>query len=308
MGLTPEQKTAREGTIGSSDAPVVAGLSPYKSPLVLYHELRGDLERYSDQETQAQRIGSKLEPVIAEIAADELGLKIRRCAPRRSLAHPFMSANVDFEIVSHAKGPGVFEIKNRSGLAPWEQLPDDIEIQTRHQLAVTNRSWGLVAAMFQFGTIRTYEVARDQEIEAYLIELEGRFMLRVERGEPPDTVWTEDSLSLLKRLYPQDSGKTVTLDNPRALTEVMQLMAAKDMLKSTEAAKDAAEGWLKAQMEDASTAIIPGYGELTWRTTKSSTHFDEEAFKAAHPALYQQFIKERPGYRRFLLKPAKEAT
>ena len=303
--LTDEQKTAREGSLGSSDAPVVAGLSPYKSPLVLYYEMHGDLPRYSDEETAYQRIGSKLEPVIAEIAADELGVKIRRCAPRRSNAHPFMSANLDFEIVSNPKGPGVFEIKNRSGVKPWDSLPEDIELQTRHQMAVTNRDWGIVAAMFQFGTIRHYEIERDMEIESYLIEIEAKFMLRVEKGEPPTADWSKDGLDLLKKLYPRDSGKTIVLDSLEAVAMVDQYLGCREVLKDMEAKEAAAKGWIQAAMQDASYAEIPGYA-VSWKSTKPSKHFDEDALKAAHPEIYQQFIKERPGYRRFLLKPAKE--
>ena len=303
--LTDAQKAKREGTLGSSDAPVVAGLSPYKSPLVLYYELHGELPRYSDEETRYQRIGSKLEPVIAEIAAEELKLKIRRCAPRRHPAHAFMTANLDYEIVSNPKGPGVFEIKNRAGQKPWEQLPEDVEVQARHQMAVTNREWGIVAAMFQFGTIRHYELQRDKELEAYLIEIEGRFMVRVEKGEPPDTVWDKESLNILKRLYPTDSGKTVKLDSPEAVAMVDQYLGCRDMLKDMEQKEAAAKGWIQAAMQDATYAEIPGY-TCSWKSTKPSKHFDEDAFKTAHPDLYQSFIKDRPGYRRFLLKTAKE--
>lgn len=303
--LTPDQKTNREGSLGSSDAPVVAGLSPYKSPLMLYYELHGELPRYSDEETAYQRIGSKLEPVIAELAAEELMLKIRRSAPRRSTTHPFMTANLDYEIVSHPNGPGVFEVKNRAGQKPWESLPEDIELQTRHQLAVTNREWGIVAALFQFGTIRHYEIERDKEIEAYLIEIEGRFMLRVERGEPPDTTWNQHGLDLLKKLYPRDSGKAITLDSPDAVAMVEQFLHAKDEMKVYEDMEAAAKGWLQAAMQDATYAEIPGY-ICSWKSTKAGTAFDMERFKTEHPDLWASYQTTKAGYRRFMVKPAKE--
>lgn len=304
--LSDEQKASREGSLGSSDAPVVCGLSPYKSPLVLYYELHGELPRYSDDETQAQRIGSRLEPVIAELAAEELQIKIRKCAPRRHAKYPFMTANLDYEIVSHPKGPGVFEIKNRSGIKPWESLPEDIEIQARHQMAVTNREWGIVAAMFQFGTIKHYELERDKEIEEYLIHIEQNFLIRVEKSDPPTADWNKDGLDILKKLYPRDSGKSVILDDIKAIEYVRMLEEAKLEVKRAEAIEAEAKGFLQSSMQDASTAVIPGYGEITWKSVKASKGFDEAAFKAAHPDLYQQFIKERPGYRRFLLKPSKE--
>ena len=56
--LTDKQKEAREQAIGSSDAPVVAGVSTYCSPLELYYKLHGELPRYDDNETWEQKAGS----------------------------------------------------------------------------------------------------------------------------------------------------------------------------------------------------------------------------------------------------------
>lgn len=303
--LTDQQKEARTQSLGSSDAPVVAGVSPYKSPLELYYQLRGDLPRYTDEETQAQRIGSRLEPVIAEMAAEDLGIKIRRCPTRQHPKHPFMVASLDFEIVNHANGPGVFEIKNRGASKPFDALPDDIALQVAQQLAVTNREWGIVAVLFGFGTLKTYEVERDRELEEYLIELEARFMLRVERGEPPDHQWTPETVGLLKRLYPQDSGQEVTLpDEAAVMVERFQL--AKTVIARQEAEKAEAEGWLKSHMMDASVGVLPNGAQVTWKSTKPSQKFDEAVFKAERPEMWAAYQKVVPGYRRFLVKPAKE--
>jgi len=301
--LTDQQKRERQHALGSSDAPIVAGVSPYKSPLELYYQLHGDLPRYTDEETQAQRIGSKLEPVIAELAADELHLVIRRSPTRRHPNHPWMVANLDFEIVSNRKGPGILECKNRGASKPFETLPDDIMLQVVQQMAVTQREWGVVAVLFGFGHLKTYEVTRDKELEEYLIELEGRFLLRVQRGEPPDQTWTPETVGMLKKLYPSDTGKHLALD------ERFSLMAqgfeqAKTDLKTAEERKAAYEGDLKSAMGDASTACCPGY-ELSWKSTRPSQKFDNDRFETEQPALYAQYQKTVPGYRRFLVKPQK---
>src|SRR5207247_5667635 len=105
---------------------------------------------------------------------------------------------------------------------------------------------------------------------------------------------------------PTDSGKTITLDSTEAVAMIYQYRDAKEDMKAVESLEAQAKGWLQAAMQDASTAVIPGFGEITWKTTKPSKHFDEEAFKANHPMMYEDYRKERPGYRRFLLKPSKE--
>lgn len=302
--LSERQKEAREQALGSSDAPIVAGVSPYKSPLELYYQLHGELPRYTDDETQAQRIGSKLEPMIAELAAEDLGYKIRRCPTRRHPSQPFMVANLDFEIVGGIKGPGVLEIKNRGASKPFETLPDDIALQVAHQLAVTQRDWGIVAVLFGFGTLKTYEVQRDKELEEYLIELEARFMLRVSKGEPPDHTWTPETVGILKKLYPTDSGTTIALPENHALN-VAGFLQAKKELDAAEERKALYEGLLKSAMMDASAATCPGY-KLSWKSTKASQKFDLDRFKAEQSALYNQYLKTVPGHRVFRVTPSKE--
>lgn len=302
--LTDKQKEAREASLGSSDAPIVAGVSPYKSPLELYYQLHGDLPRYTDEETQAQRIGSKLEPMIAELAAEDLGLKIRRTGTKRHAKYPFMVASLDFEIINNPKGPGVLEIKNRGASKPFDTLPDDIHLQVVQQMAVTQREWGIVAVLFGFGNLKTYEVQRDRELEGYLIELEARFMARVQQSDPPDATWTPETVGLLKRLYPMDSGKTIALPEQHELNAA-GFLSAKAEMDAAEERKATYEGLLKNAVADATTGTLPGY-TITWKSTKPGVKFDADAFKAEHPDLWAQYQKPTPGYRRFTVKPSKE--
>lgn len=302
--LTAKQKEAREHSLGSSDAPIVAGVSPYKSPLELYYQLHGELPRYTDEETQAQRIGSKLEPMIAELVAEDLGLKIRRLQTQRHKQYPFMVASLDFEIVNHPKGPGVLEIKNRMGSKPFEHLPDDITLQVVQQLAVTNREWATVGVLFGFGKLVTYDVRRDKELEQYLIELESRFMARVVNSEPPDHTWTPETVGILRKLYPTDSGKSIVL--PDELTSSVEgFIRAKAEIDADETNKATFEGVLKSAMGEASSATCPGY-TLSWKSTKASQKFDLDAFKEQEPVLYAHYLKTVPGYRRFTIKPSRE--
>lgn len=302
--LTDAQKTERQQAIGSSDAPVIVGVSPYKSPLELYYQLEGSLPRYTSEETQAQRIGSKIEPLIAELAAEELGVKIRRAPVKRHPAHAFMVAHLDYEIVNHPQGPGVFEIKNRMGAKPYEELPEDIQIQVAHQLAVTRREWGIVAVLFGFGVLKTYEVRRDKELEDYLIELEAKFILRVERRDPPTEVWTAKSLELLKKLYPADNGQVIALPDDAAVNAA-GFLQAKAEIDAAEERKALYEGLLKSALGEAVKATMPGY-ECAWKKTKDGVKFDEERFKQEEPELYAKYQTTRPGYRRFTVKPTKE--
>lgn len=304
--LTEKQKVERQNSLGSSDAPIVCGASSYCSPLELYYKLHGELPRYSDEESQAQRIGSKIEPLIAELAAEELGVKIRRAPTKRHPHHAFMVANLDFEIVNHPRGPGIFEIKNRIGAKPYDELPDDIQIQTAHQLAVTRREWGKVAVLFGFGVLKTYEVERDTELEEYLIDIEAQFLLRVEQHDPPTEAWTPKTVDLLKRLYPRDSGQEIVLADNHAINAA-GFLQAKQEIEAAEEKKALYEGLLKQAIGAASLAKTPGY-QMSWKSTKGGKRFDEDLFAQEHPELYERYMVTKPGYRVFRVKASKEVA
>jgi predicted phage-related endonuclease len=274
------------------------------SPIELYYRLRGELPRYSDEETLAQRIGSKIEPLIAELAAEDLGIKIRRSPTRRHRSYEWMVANLDFEIVGNPKGPGVLEIKNRSGMKPCDQLPDDIAIQLIHQLAVTDRAWGIVAILFGFGHLKTFEVQRDREMEEYLLKIEARFLARVSSGNPPSEEWNSTSLGILKQLYPQDNGKTIVLPQ-QSIEHAEGFLLAKQDIESAEERKSYHEGILKSSIGDAMTAELPGWGEITWKSNKPGKAFDKERFAIDHPNLYEEYQKSINGARVFRVKREK---
>jgi predicted phage-related endonuclease len=315
MALTEKQKADRENKVGSSDAPIIAGVSPYKSPLELLYQFRGVLPRYTEEETEYQKIGAKLEPVIAELVADKLGVKYRRCPVAVHPSYPWCVSHQDFDIVGNPKGPAVFEIKNRSGIRPWEQVPDDVEVQVRHQMMVKNREWAIVGAMFQFGMIKSYIIERDKETEACLIELELRFLAMVAKKEAPlPGDWGTGGVDLLKRLYPRDSGRIITLDSTQALVAASVFQSTRAEIKSLEAQKEAAEGFLKDAMRDASEAVIPGFGNITWRAAKdgeAKEWVDLDLLKKDYPDAAAKCISMKPGKsggRRFLLKEAKGLT
>jgi hypothetical protein len=49
-------------------------------------------------------------------------------------------------------------------------------------------------------------------------------------------------------------------------------------------------------------ATLDGNVLATWKSAKSSQKFDAKAFQAAYPQMYNQFVRETPGSRRFLIK------
>jgi hypothetical protein len=56
-------------------------------------------------------------------------------------------------------------------------------------------------------------------------------------------------------------------------------------------------------MGDASVlSNIEGQVLATWKNAKASPKFDSKLFQSSMPDIYQQFVRDIPGSRRFLLK------
>jgi hypothetical protein len=47
---------------------------------------------------------------------------------------------------------------------------------------------------------------------------------------------------------------------------------------------------------------VDGSVMATWKSAKGSRKFDATAFREAYPQMYDQFVREVPGSRRFLIK------
>lgn len=305
--LTQPQQEERAMRLGSSDAPIVAGVSPYKGPQTLYYQMTGQLPRYDPEETWEQKMGTLVEPIVAELVAEREGIKVRRIGVREHAKYPWMVAHLDYEIVAHSRGPGILEIKRRSHQR-FHVLPDEIRLQVAHQLAVTDREWSKVAVLFDWGAPVVFDVDRDRELESNLIELEVQFMDRLARNDPPPFEYNAETATILKQLYPQDSGREVILEDPAAWTHWNALLAARAMLHDVEDAKEREEAWFKDQIREAATLRIPNLGTITWKTAKGSRRFDLDRCKAEHPDLVEKYMTMTAGSRRFLVKEEKKLS
>jgi len=105
--------------LGSSDAAVAVGLSPYKCPLSLWLEKTGRKEPEDISHKEAVLWGIELEPVLAQVYAKRTGYRVRRVnAVLQHPEHLFMLANLDREVVGHPDGPGILEIKTPAITVP----------------------------------------------------------------------------------------------------------------------------------------------------------------------------------------------
>ena len=298
----------RKGGIGSSDAAAAVGLNPYKSQLELWMEKTGRSAASEESPgMQDPRFwGALLEPNVAVAYMQKTDRKVRKI--NAVLQHPtfnFMLANLDREVVG-CPDVQILECKTAGefGSRLWrEGVPEYIQLQVQHQLAVTGKAAADVAVLLCGQELQIHHIPRDEEVIARLVVLETKFWEYVETDTPPPADGSESAARALRQFYP---GNSTTLDFSQddTLSQVFaSLSALKAELEIKEQQAEQHKQTLQQAMGDASRAIFAG-GEVTFKRSKDGTSLDTKRLVADHPNLAARYTVTRPGSRRFVLSLA----
>ena len=117
-----------------------------------------------------------------------------------------------------------------------------------------------------------------------------------------DTLPAPETLEATKLIYPKDNGQSVIATQAME-TAIAQLKEIKGLVKQYEEKAEQIETAIRASMQDyADIVSVSGETLVTWRAAKPSKRFSSDLFKQSMPEVYEQFIVEMPGSRRFLVK------
>ncbi len=107
----------------------------------------------------------------------------------------------------------------------------------------------------------------------------------------------------VKLLYPQEATGSVKTASASVEQACLALSQVKANIKALEAQEEQLQTLVAGYMGDSSTlSSIDGQVLATWKNAKSSARFDSKLFQSAMPDIYNQFVRDIPGSRRFLLK------
>jgi len=264
----------RKAGIGGSDAAAAVGLNPYKSQLELWLEKTGrdaGLEKPDPKDTTAPVYwGSLLEPIVAAAYTQQTGNRVRKVnAVLQSPSVPYMLANIDREVVG-APDVQILECKTAGefGAKLWKEgVPEYVQLQVQHQLAVTGKQAADVAVLLCGQRLVVHRILRDEELIARLIELEGRFWQYVENDTPPPADGSASAEKALRCLFPRDTGTVIDFSSDRELSAVFADLQA---IRSKMAALGEEEGKLKQRLQQAmggASKAIFETGEASWKRT-----------------------------------------
>ncbi|WP_197468537.1 YqaJ viral recombinase family protein, partial [Alcanivorax sp. HI0083] len=163
----------RKQGIGASDAAAAVGISPYQSPLELWMIKTGRdglLPAPDPDDIQSPLYwGTLLEPKVAEAYAKITGNKVRRV--NSVLQHPdedkpWMLANLDYAVVGN-DDVQILECKTTGqyGAKLWaDGVPEYIQCQVQHQLAVTGKQAADVAVLICGQELQIHRIERDEAL------------------------------------------------------------------------------------------------------------------------------------------------
>jgi predicted phage-related endonuclease len=270
--LTEEQKKFRAENIGSSEIACLFGCGR-KTPFELFLEKTGQVQADDLSGLDWIEGGIFLEPGIARWYAHKTGNRVQKV--HRYTKHPKIKgwgANLDYEIIGHARGAAPLEIKNVNFFIHkrmWSQGEDEegdggeaplhIELQLQHQIGATGRNWGAIAACVGGSQLRFIERDRHQPTIDLIGEKIEEFWDRVRRDDAPDIMGGED-LDALKKLYPRHvEGQFIPVgDNARDefVAQMLLLHDAKERKAQAEKAEADAQAQLREFITEHEAAVL----------------------------------------------------
>lgn len=297
---TDEWLRLRKKFIGASEVACILGLSKWSTPLGIYNDKLNP--NVTDDMTDRQEAGHRLEPVIAQWVADTQRIAVLPSPGLlRSTIYPWLGATPDR--VTDAGEP--IELKTSDTWMKDEWLdgpPDSYRIQVLVQMIVLGARRGYLAVMhgnftFEFFTIEWDQAVVDQILSITKDFWQNNVMARI----APEPI-TSDELALVHR----DSGDA--LDGDERLLMAWWLDGQeRSTYKEAEARIEAVKAAYKELLHttNKSTLRFGGKELYTWKRPKPSVSFDMALFKAEHPDLVKMYTREHPASPRFLRKDTK---
>ncbi|MDP1999313.1 MAG: YqaJ viral recombinase family protein [Rhodoferax sp.] len=300
--------TVRKTGIGSSDAASAVGLNPYKSQLELWMEKTGrdqNLPKVDPKDQSSPMYwGTLLESIVAAHYSMRSGHKVRRInAVLQHPTEPWMLANLDREVLG-APDVQILECKTAgiNGARLWKDcVPEYIQLQVMHQLAVTGKQAADVAVLIGGQDLQIHRLERDEGMIARLMELERQFWRYVETDTPPPADGSDSADIALRCLYPKDSGTTLDLSEDFEMSAAFSdLLDIREVLSTHVLLEAQLKQRIQQRMGEA-TKVVFETGDVTWKRSKDASALDVVTLLKDQPELLQRYALIKPGSRRFLV-------
>ena len=200
--------------LGSSEVPDIFNQG-YKSRWLLWQKYANGLD-IDPKEDLRMRAGTLMQPVILQLAAEELGLKVVPNEGDKFVKADGLrlGATIDAHCEDPIKGLGVVEAKSVDWLIWKDNWTDKmatmyVEIQLEVQMLCTGADWGVIAAWIGGNDLRLYYREPREKLRADIIEGVAAFWDDVEQLREPDVVGIKVETPAMAELWPASVEKKV---------------------------------------------------------------------------------------------------
>lgn len=270
---------ARRSGIGASESPAIMGVPnrPKWSNSILVWESKTLPAAFSDNDpSEEQEAGQELEDAIIQWASKRLD-----CyghipgAIRHFKWGPVMQATPDALVCStEREGYGLIQAKNVSefeaGRRGWDDgCPLHVQAQVQHELLVSGRTWGFVAAALGGRRLRCYEIVPDPAYQEALVRgCEKWWNDYVLTEKPPPYNWSAEARRAAARAFKADDTAEPTTLPEGAEGRLDAWDSHERLMKKHEEQVNRMKGWFVRQMQlaGADEGVCPTSGRIvTWK-------------------------------------------
>ena len=263
---------------------------------------QGKREAPDLSDVEAVQMGHIMQPVIGRLFQDKHKIELKEAD--YAITHPkhdWMRSHFDF---ISADGTVLVEAKNYSaGVrnkfdADANRIPDADLAQLIHESSCHNINRIFLAVLFGGNEFVTIEFDITEGMKDDLVQRMAKLWAYCKT----DTLPPAETIEQTKLVYPSSTDETIVATQ-NVEVAVAQLKQYKANIKALEDQSEALEVAIRNTMGDKSEIVsISGDTLVTWRSSKTSKRFSSDLFKQAMPDIYEQFVIEQPGSRRFLVK------
>lgn len=248
------------------------------------------------------QMGKVMEPTIARLFQDKHRIELKDLDwIGQHKTESWFQAHGDY---ISADGKTLVECKNYNA-ASMKNFDEDTNVipaadfvQLVHEAACFNVDNIYLAVLFGGQKFRTFQFTITPEQKDELVKQMATYWGIVQSGVSPEV----DSIETAKIVYPISKGDAVTATQA-AERAVSVLKEYKAKIKQLTDEAEKIETELRKFMGEAPQLVtLEGHTLISWKNDKPSMKFDSKLFQQAMPDVYQKFVVETTGVRRFLLK------
>ena len=250
------------------------------------------------------QMGKKMEPFIGRLFEDETGIGVKHYNDEGVHGtEPWLKCHTDF----FTADGGLLETKNFNA-AIYNRYPDmdgspmalpamDI-IQCVHEGTVFGVPHVWFCCLFGGQKLRYWKIDITNEMKNEFIQQAAKWWAMVQSKQYPAPETAEQA-----RLIYQKSIAGTVVANERIEAACNTIKAGKAQLKAAEEELDRLTAFVQDFMGDKDTIVsVTGETLATWKSAKPSMKFSPKLLQTSMPDLYEKFIVETQGGRRFLVK------